>query len=903
MNEKWFALSVKEIEAKLKTNAATGLSRKAARSRGLKDNGKLFYTKTKKPYRMLTDILSDFALIILLITIVASVIFDEGQSPIAVLGLTVVSIFISFLYYYRSQRTMEVMNSLFRPTSKVIRGGKLYRVDLDNVVVGDVILLNRGDVLGCDARIVTSDSLSVLMRVDKKNYVPLDKRAESVVSPNENDARKMNNILHAGSVVESGSARAIVFATGKYTYLGALTGGIAEPYNDNIPEELKKLRSYCSKISLFSMICILPFCLISLLFGHLSEGDTTLSAAFLTALAITVSTMSQLVCTHFKVFFVSKIRKLVRESNPVAVRTTSAFDKLAQMRYLFMLDGSALTDGVLHFDRAYTADGEIKSYDNISSAAKELFEYATMYRNSDSSMMTIGTREPNKFTRGLDEFLRLYKIDTESLKIRRAIRSYTVGNSHNEADKIFFVQDGRGMVLSVSHSSNILDECSYVYVNGQIRRLNTMGIDSFKHTWNRYTSQGKKVLIFTVSTADSGDGASHRCFIGMIILREGVDREAAKGISALEKRGVKVLSFVGGDIDRPAIPVEVQVGKVAYKDDFEKENLDITYMFDDISTYYGLNEKDIELLLDYAHSKNEGVGVIGFSDYAPRVIEKSDIFISCADININSNKRFYEEIKTLDVEGANASSSCSQAVKSEADILIERPSASGGGLISLANAVSQIGIACRNLTVFFKYLVGAWIVRICIAAVPMMLGYQTLDARHLLFFGFVLDMFALHMFAIDTSKIPDKFVVDDFRLRGFKSFVKSNCGFLISVLISSATVIVIPRLVGLINAFGAFNSVLEYSFVSAVWIQIGILYYVRYGSVNKLTKIFKNKYFIAIITGAVVFSVLTLWDNPVGEIFGFKKNPILYFAMSFIHLLIFALGVAIFKSRPKKPNT
>ena len=67
----------------------------------------------------------------------------------------------------------------------------------------------------------------------------------------------------------------------------------------------------------------------------------------------------------------------------------------------------------------------------------------------------------------------------------------------------------------------------------------------------------------------------------------------------------------------------------------------------------------------------------------------------------------------------------------------------------------------------------------------MMIGYQTLDARHLLFFGFVLDMFALHMFATDTSNIPDRFKVDDFRFHGMKDIIRNNYGFLISVLISA----------------------------------------------------------------------------------------------------------------------
>ncbi|MBE6534273.1 MAG: cation-transporting P-type ATPase, partial [Ruminococcaceae bacterium] len=898
--EKWFALSVKQTEAKLKTNAATGLSRKAARSRALNDNGKLFYTKTKRPYRMLLDILSDFALILLLITIVASIVFDEGQSPAVVLALAVFSIIISFFYYYRAQRSMESMNTLFRPTAKVIRNGKLYKIDFDNVVVGDVLLLEKGDIIACDARIVTSNSLKVMMRVDKEKYELLEKNAEWAINPNEKNPKEFRNILHAGSVIEEGSARVIAVATGRYTYLGALTGGIAEPYSDNVPAELKKLRKYCSKISMLSMICVLPFCIISLLFGHLSDGEVTLSSAFLTALAITVSTMSQLVCTHFKIFFVSKIKKLLNAESPVAIRTTGAFDKLADIKYLFLLDGASLTDGILHFDRAYTAEGEINKFDSPTQTTKELFEYAYMYRSSDASMLSVGTREPERFAKGLDEFLGLYKLDTEALKIRRPVKSYVIGNADGDSDKVFYAQDGRGMVLSVSFTPDVISQCAYVHVGGQFKRLNSMGIDRFRHEWTRYSSQGKKVLIFTVSTMESGDSSAQRCFIGMIVLREGVDKSAAQGIASLQKSGIKVVSFVGGNPNAPAIPVEAQIGLSADKSDFLNGKVDITYKFGDVSTYYGLNEKDVEALVDYAHSKGESVGVVGFSDYAQNVIEKSDVFVSCSDIRFNKGKKFYEELKNLELSGTNTSASCIQTIKAESDILIQRPSFGKGGLSSLAYAAMQIGVACRNLSVFFKYLLGVWVARICISAVPMSLGIQTLDARHLLLFGFVLDFFALHMFATDSSGIPDRLKSEDFRIKDLKTQIVSNGGFFISVIIASLSVIILPRLIGMIEYFGKFECITEYSFIAAIWLQIGILYYVRYASVSKLTRIFKNKYFIGILIGAVVFTVMALWSNSIGLLFGFEKTPILYFALSFMHLLLFALFVAIFKNGKKK---
>ena len=78
-NEKWFALDISQVEKKLKTNAASGLSRKAARSRRDPSVGSVFYAYAKSPLRMLGEMLADFALILLLLTASVSLFFEELQ--------------------------------------------------------------------------------------------------------------------------------------------------------------------------------------------------------------------------------------------------------------------------------------------------------------------------------------------------------------------------------------------------------------------------------------------------------------------------------------------------------------------------------------------------------------------------------------------------------------------------------------------------------------------------------------------------------------------------------------------------------------------------------------------------------------------------------------------------------
>ena len=226
MNEQWFKLSIQQIEEKLKTNAALGLSQKAARSRVNKNAGDVFLTSHVSPLRAIGDLVSDFSWILLLFAAVISLFFEDRRSGVMLVFLLFVQLLLSFVSYHDALRTNTALSSYFFPKTRLIRKGKLFYSDARRAVPGDVILIEAGDILCCDARLIQSDGLVVNMRVDQKNYVRLEKYAEGFVPAQVNHPKDMVNMIHAGSIVEKGSARAIVTSVGKYTYLGALTGGL-----------------------------------------------------------------------------------------------------------------------------------------------------------------------------------------------------------------------------------------------------------------------------------------------------------------------------------------------------------------------------------------------------------------------------------------------------------------------------------------------------------------------------------------------------------------------------------------------------------------------------------------------------------------------------------------------------
>ena len=137
-------------------------------------------------------------------------------------------------------------------------------------------MIEKGDIIGVDARLVYSENLKVSMRVDRSTEKELSKYANGAVKPDELYAENMVNMVHAGSTVQEGSGRAIVIATGSYTYLGSMIGGLSQTTDDELPETLKVLQKKCSKFSMILLIALLPFCLISLLLGKFIGGNIIL---------------------------------------------------------------------------------------------------------------------------------------------------------------------------------------------------------------------------------------------------------------------------------------------------------------------------------------------------------------------------------------------------------------------------------------------------------------------------------------------------------------------------------------------------------------------------------------------------------------------------------------------------
>jgi len=891
MNEKWFSLTIEEIEKKLRTNAASGLSPKAARSRCNRKEAPFFTVKKKSWNKLLLDIVRDFILIMLVLVATFSLFF-EGDHIIgsAALTICVVNIALCFFVYYIDRRGVESMTDFFSPTARVIRDGKLYIADYKDVVVGDIIVVEKGDVLGCDARLLHSADLSVTMKLDKKREKRLQKYAGGAVAENELYAENMSNMLHAGSVVETGNGRAIVVATGKYTYLGAMTGGITEIASQELPEGFDILRKRFSKLGMIFLLAIIPFCLFSILFGHFTGGKVLLSEVLMVALALgatfTLSRFSNL----FVGFLARYIRKAALSQNPCIIRSAKDMDTLADMDYLFMLDGSITTDGILHFDSISTADGEAKGFDRMGTSAQMLADMIGLYELARKKMLFAGMSSNGEYDIGISEFIEKSGTDLEALKIRCQINSYLPHFDSNANDMMSVTDRGEKKQINISFSRNALDECDFALFSGVSKPITDEGREALRKTFDTYYVSGKRMLIFTVAQGEK------KCFVGMLVLREGVDNRVQRAIGALKRSGVKIISFSNciGRENAPEIPEVLRTGKRAYFSDFLKRGLPVTHGFGEFDEYCYFDENMICELASHVKSMGKKLGVLSFTDYAYGAIKQADVFISCAPIKTGVFGRFEEEIRSLEIPGEQSSASCTQRVRSDADVLLMRPKDNNGGLEPIARVIEYCKVGYRNFGNYLKYLICVQAMRMVTIVLPMLLGSITADVRHMLFLGFVLDFLALLVFMSDTrrSSRTCKEIKKEFSQQTLVGFVKSNLSLLISAGLGSVLTLVLPHLMSLIDVFGSYNYRAEFTFMSLILMQLLTLlciYSVDLRNIETHKRLLSSYPFIISIGLSVVFMALCLIVRPIGNFFGIVKNPLPYFLLSFVPAIAFGL--------------
>ena len=284
MNEQWYNLSVDKVLHRLESGRG-GLTAAEAGTRLLRYGPNLLTGRKKTPPVLvfLSQFLSPL-IYVLLVAALISIIAGHFIDGWVVIGVLLLNAVMGFVQETRAEKAMEALIRLAAPQANVRREGSVRIIPAREIVPGDVILLETGDKIPADARLLEASNLKVNESTLTGESVSVDKLTGSL--PGDLIIADRKNMVFMGTVITYGRATAAVIQTGMNTEMGKIATSIQEVKSEKTP-----LQKSISKLSRFLLILFLGICVLLVIVGLL-KGMAWLEV-FLLAVAAAVSAIPE----------------------------------------------------------------------------------------------------------------------------------------------------------------------------------------------------------------------------------------------------------------------------------------------------------------------------------------------------------------------------------------------------------------------------------------------------------------------------------------------------------------------------------------------------------------------------------------------------------------------------------
>ena len=284
MND-WHRLTTDEA-LQAATTTSLGLSREEA-ARRLAEHGpnELAQAGLKSRWRILLEQFTSILIVILIIAAIASAALGDYEDAIAIVAIVILNALLGFRQEYRAEQTMAALRRLATPSVRVRRDGEVREVPSRELVPGDIVLVEAGNLVPADCRIVLSASLRVQEAALTGESEAVEKTVEALDREEVPLADRLN-MLFMGTAAAYGRAEAVVVSTGMQTELGKIAGMIQGVEQEPTPLQ-KRLAQLGKWLALAALILVVIIFAQGLIRG---EGVRIM---FLTAVSMAVAAVPE----------------------------------------------------------------------------------------------------------------------------------------------------------------------------------------------------------------------------------------------------------------------------------------------------------------------------------------------------------------------------------------------------------------------------------------------------------------------------------------------------------------------------------------------------------------------------------------------------------------------------------
>lgn len=231
----WHHLSKEETVNQLQSHLERGLTEKEALRRYEMVGPNILTVKKKiSPLAIFFAQFTDFMVLVLIAATIISGLLGEYADAITILAIIVINSILGFVQEFRAEKSLDALKKIIAPEARVKRDGITRKIAASQVVPGDLILLDTGDVIPADLRLMDSYHLEISESALTGESIPVKKRAQETFSA-DTSLGDRKNCCYMGTVITRGKGTALVVETGMATEMGQIAGYIQEVEDEDTP--------------------------------------------------------------------------------------------------------------------------------------------------------------------------------------------------------------------------------------------------------------------------------------------------------------------------------------------------------------------------------------------------------------------------------------------------------------------------------------------------------------------------------------------------------------------------------------------------------------------------------------------------------------------------------------------
>jgi len=495
--------------------------------------------KKKSILQIFLEQYKDFLVIILIVAAIVSGLLGETESAIVILVVITMNAILGTVQTVKAEQSLDSLKAMSGPEAKVFRNGDVIKVPSSEVTIGDIVMLEAGDYVPADGRILENASLKVDESALTGESLGVDKTEEEI-SGQDVPLGDRTNMVYSGSFVSYGRGSFLVTAIGMETEVGKIAKLLKSTSEKKTPLQMN-LDNFGQKLS----ILILVFC--AILFGISVFRGESIGDAFLFAVALAVAAIPEALSSIVTIVLSFGTQKMAKEH--AIVRKLQAVEGLGSVSIICSDKTGTLTKNKMTVEYYYVEGKEVPAadIDLEEEAQKQLLRHSILCNDStNKNGEEIGDPTETALINQGDEL----GVPAETVREKYPRFSEVPFDSDRKLMSTLHTLKTGSTMVTKGAVDVLLGRVTTIQKNGKAEPISQADIQEIEEQNQKFSRNGLRVLAFAYKSVPEGttitvEDENDMTFLGLIAMMDPPREESKDAVAECIKAGIKPIMITG----------------------------------------------------------------------------------------------------------------------------------------------------------------------------------------------------------------------------------------------------------------------------------------------------------------------------------------------------------------------